>query len=113
LTGTADNAFVTKLDPNGTPVYSTYLGGTTPPQSTEGSVIAADPDGNAYVAGKANTGFPLVNPIQNTGTVTAFVSKLNADGSALLYSTLLGEFAAPGALQWIRRDEPILRVALI
>jgi len=98
LRGTADNAFVTKLDPSGTPIYSTYLGGTTPPQDAEGLVIAADPDGNAYVAGRANTGFPLVNPIQSTGSGTAFVSKLNADGSALLYSTFLGEFATPAGI---------------
>jgi len=98
LRGTADNAFVTKLDPSGTPIDSTYLGGTTPPQDAEGLVIAADPDGNAYVAGRANTGFPLVNPIQSTGSGTAFVSKLNADGSALLYSTFLGEFATPAGI---------------
>jgi len=89
---------VTKLDPSGTPIDSTYLGGTTPPQDAEGLVIAADPDGNAYVAGRANTGFPLVNPIQSTGSGTAFVSKLNADGSALLYSTFLGEFATPAGI---------------
>src|SRR4029077_9965539 len=57
-----------------------------------GNGIAVDSLGNAYVAGQtASTDFPLVNPMQsaNKGN-NAFISKLNADGSAVIYSTYLG-----------------------
>ncbi len=86
-----------KLDPSGTPVYSTYLGGDASSVGT--AAIAADAAGNAYVTGSAGSGFPLVNPIQST-TVShsAFVSKLNTGGSALLYSTYLGELSFPTSL---------------
>ena len=50
-----------------------------------------DTGGNAYVAGIAGAGFPLMNPLQNTGSNTsAIIAKLNASGSALLYSTYFG-----------------------
>ena len=88
-------AFVTKLDPSGMPIYSTYLGGVSTVGSA-GAAITADPDGNAYVAGSAGAGFTLASPFQSTTVAqSAFVSKLNADGSALLYSTYLGELTSP------------------
>src|SRR2546426_1112502 len=47
------DAFVTKLDPTGAAlVYSTYLGGTV---GEEGSGIAVDTAGNAYVTGQTNS----------------------------------------------------------
>jgi hypothetical protein len=85
-------AFVTKLNADGsTLVYSTYLGGSNGGGSASG--IAVDATGNAYVTGSTNsTDFPLVNPIQSTigGGIDAFVTKINAAGSALVYSTYLG-----------------------
>ena len=54
---------------------------------------AVDQFGNAYVAGSTySTDFPTVNPTQaaNAGGSDAFVAKLNAAGSALLYSSYLG-----------------------
>jgi photosystem II stability/assembly factor-like uncharacterized protein len=85
------DAFVTKLNPTGTAlVYSTYLGGSCPDYATG---IVVDGAGNAYVTGKTeNTDFPIVNGLQKEsgGQEDAFVAKLNADGSALLYSTYLG-----------------------
>ena len=88
----SDDAFVTKLNPSGTALlYSTYLGGTG---SDEGNAIAVDSVGSAYVAGSTtSTNFPTAFAFQNTyggGAVDAFVTKLNATGSALLYSTYLG-----------------------
>ena len=56
-----------------------------------GTGISVDTGGNAYVAGIAGAGFPLMNPLQNTGSNTsAIIAKLNASGSALLYSTYFG-----------------------
>ncbi len=84
------NAFVTKLNAVGSAVYSTYLGGG----GDRGNGIAVDSFGNAYVVGSTiSSDFPTVNPLQATnlgGTVTVFVAKLNATGSALVYSTYLG-----------------------
>jgi hypothetical protein len=55
--------------------------------------IAIGPDGNAHVAGTTlSSDFPTVNAFQGSksGGKDAFLAKLNADGSALLYSTFLG-----------------------
>jgi hypothetical protein len=86
------DVFVTKINAAGTAyVYSTYLGGSG---GEEARGIAADSSGNAYVAGfTSSTDFPLANAIQGTKGATnedAFVTKLNAAGSALVYSTYLG-----------------------
>lgn len=91
LGGTSDG-FVMKLNAAGSAlVYSTYLGGS---DADSGNDIALDSSGNAYVAGGTiSTNFPTANPIQATyggGSVDAFVTKLNAAGSALIYSTYLG-----------------------
>ena len=48
---------------------------------------------NIYVTGlSASTNFPTVNPLQasNAGDFDGFVAKLNAAGTALVYSTYLG-----------------------
>ena len=89
LKGTED-VFVTKINPNGSAkLYSTYLGGGGP---DEGRGIAVDVQGNAYITGSAGIDFPTKNAIQATpgGSGDAFVAKLNATGSALMYSTYLG-----------------------
>ena len=70
--------------------YSTYLGGSG---SDRGFGIAVDASGNAYVTGlTASTDFPTASPIQAAfgGRFDAFVTKLNAAGNALVYSTYLG-----------------------
>ncbi len=88
LQGTQD-AFVTKFDPNGNLLSSTYLGGSG---VDAGFGIAVDSTG-IYVAGQTTSNnFPTVNPFQATlnGTADAFISKLSPDGSGLIYSTYLG-----------------------
>jgi hypothetical protein len=89
--GGAENAFVTKINPTGSAlVYSTYLGGNN---VDYGSGIAVDAAGNAYVTGgTTSTNFPTANALQATlsGSANAFVSEINASGSALVYSTYLG-----------------------
>src|SRR5262249_14879460 len=76
--------FVAKLNPAGALIYSTYIVGI-------GRRIAVDAVGDAYVTGLAFPGgFPIVNPVQPAfggGIQDAFVTKLSANGSALLYST--------------------------
>jgi photosystem II stability/assembly factor-like uncharacterized protein len=85
------DVFVTKLTNTGSLAYSTYLGGNG---SETGFGIAVDSSSNAYVTGTTtSSNFPTANPIQasNGGSAgDAFVSKLNAQGSALVYSTYLG-----------------------
>ena len=67
-------------------VYSTFLGGISP------SGIAVDSAGDTYVTGSTYGAPPLKNAFQATagGGGDAFVTKLNASGSALVYSTYLG-----------------------
>jgi hypothetical protein len=85
---------VTKLSADGsTLLYSTYLGGSF---ADYGAGIAVDADGNAYLTGDtASIDFPTVNAFQPTkgGTASiynAFVTKVSADGSSLVYSSYLG-----------------------
>ena len=74
-------------------VYSTYLGGSA---GDSGNALALDASGNTYIAGITNsTDFPVTNgayQLKNkTGRDgTAFVTKLNPAGTALVYSTYLG-----------------------
>ena len=91
------DAFVAKLNPTGAGLaYATYLGGGGNSQ-TYGFDIAVDAAGNAYITGTSSArDFPTTpeafhRPIPagaQGGKV--FVTKLNASGSALLYSTWLG-----------------------
>ena len=99
------DAFVTKLNPAGNAlVYSTYLGGR---QAEHASGIAADASGNAYVAGWTGSyDFPVANAIQpncqncnpDNGGANAFVTKFDATGSALMYSTFLGDDSSAAGL---------------
>ncbi len=93
-----NDAFVAKLNAAGNDlVYSTYLGGALADRARG---IAVDSTGAAYVAGTtASTNFPTANAIDSThgGGDDAFVSKLAPDGSALAFSTYLGDSGADGA----------------
>jgi hypothetical protein len=89
------SVFVTKLNPAGTAVvYSGMIGGKNGNSIAGG--IAIDGEGNAYISGTTNSnGFPTTpGAFQSTshglGNDEAFVAKLNAAGSALVYSTYLG-----------------------
>lgn len=84
--------FVAKLNPQGTGlVYSTYLGGTANGDQYHANGIAVDANGNASVAGLVNgTDFPVTAGAFSTSCSAppcGFVTKLNAIGSGLLYST--------------------------
>ena len=95
--GSSFDVFVAKINVAGSAlVYSSLLGGSS---DDEGTGIAADASGNAYLIGGTNsTDFPRVNQILgacngNCGTganADAFVTKLNAAGDSLIYSSYLG-----------------------
>ncbi len=88
--------FVAKLNAAGTAlVYSTYLGGSV---SDLPYAIAVDAAGEAYIAGEADSqDFPVANAAQSTGP-GAFVTKFNAAGTALVFSTFLGSSATARAI---------------
>src|SRR5207248_5488768 len=80
-------------------LYATYLGGSGPTSlggsgDDLGRAMSIDASGNAYVTGATNSSnFPTTpGAVQTTlrGSSGAFVAKLNASGTALLYATYLG-----------------------
>jgi len=89
--GGGRDAFVSKLNSSGTALlYSTYLGGSG---TDSGNGIAIDAGGAAYITGSTtSSNFPVVGAYQGTlgGQQDGFVTKLNAAGSGIVYSTYLG-----------------------
>jgi uncharacterized protein (TIGR03437 family) len=93
------DAYVAKLSTDGHLLYASYLGGKGEDQPVE---IALDGAANMYITGLTNSSdFPTKNALQpalKVGTCSsppracydAFVTKLSADGSSLVYSTYLG-----------------------
>jgi hypothetical protein len=101
LGGTQD-AFVAQFTAAGALTYSTYLGGS---DVESGNGIAVDSAGDAYVTGQTfSSDFPTTSFLYRSytgvgnglvgnaykGIGDAFVTKLNATGSALDYSEYLG-----------------------
>jgi hypothetical protein len=88
--GSAD-AFVAKLNASGSAlINSTYLGGSS---EDSGSAIAVDASSHIYIVGRTGSpDFPTANAIQPAwgGAQDAFLTKLNAAGSALVSSSYLG-----------------------
>ena len=84
------NAFVTKIDPSGSLVYSTIFGGSS---FENPFAIAVDASGAAVVAGGTGSAdFPAIGGLQTglRGPEDAFVVKLSPSGTSLVYSTLFG-----------------------
>jgi hypothetical protein len=82
--------FIGKLDAAHHLVFVTYLGGSGNDKPTG---IAVDASGGAVIAGwTTSRDFPTVNALQSTlrGSRDAFVARVNALGTQLVYSTLLG-----------------------
>ncbi|NOZ29074.1 MAG: DUF11 domain-containing protein [Chloroflexi bacterium] len=89
------DAFVTKLDTAksgaSSLVYSTYLGGSGDDVGTD--IVVDALDDTCYVTGWTESAdYPIQGALQSAlkGTTDAFVTKLNAAGTALIYSTYLG-----------------------
>lgn len=90
---------VMKLDASGKMIWATFMGG---PKEDYAYVSAVSKKGELYVSGRASEGFPTTqgafDPTFNGGVavpgihdeVDAFVTRISADGSSLIYSTYLG-----------------------
>lgn len=87
------DAFVARINPAGSAlVFSGYIGGTGIDRAFG---IALDADGAIYLAGETSsfqTSFPVIGgpDLQSNGVVDAFVAKLNAAGTSLIYCGYLG-----------------------
>jgi beta-propeller repeat-containing protein len=85
------DVFVTKVDSSGSSLaWSSYLGGS---DFEEGDGIAVDGSGNVYVTGYAHSSdFPSAGGFDTTydGTFDAFVTKVDASGSSMVWSSFLG-----------------------
>ena len=92
------DASISKIDSSGLSlVYSTYLGGSGFDKIND---LAIDADNNVYLTGITySDNFPTAFPIQNNnaGGRDAFVTKIDASGSSLAYSTYLGGSSEDGA----------------
>jgi hypothetical protein len=87
----------------GVVIDASYLGGGTADRVL---AVAADVAGNTYVAGLTQSvDFPTLNAVQpaKAGATDAFVAKINASGTALVWSTYLGGSGIDAALG-IARD---------
>ncbi len=88
------DAFVAKVNATGTGlVYAGYIGGSKP---DAGESIAIDAAGNAYITGETSssaTTFPtaICPDLTYNGDRDAFVAKINAAGTALLYAGYIGD----------------------
>jgi hypothetical protein len=87
--GGSQDAIVGCLNPAGSAWnFLTYWGGTTPDLA---SAIALDADGNVLIAGATmSQNFPVTTPSPSPRDYDAFVTKLRADGSGVIFSILLG-----------------------
>ena len=86
----SDDVVVTKISSSGSSVmYSTFIGGNL---IDSADALAVDTGGNAYVTGfTRSANYPLKNPAQlQLQDPDAFVTKLNSNGTALVFSTFLG-----------------------
>ncbi|MBZ0280115.1 MAG: SBBP repeat-containing protein [Anaerolineae bacterium] len=100
-----EDAYLSKFSPNGSLLYSTYLGGS---DFDQGNSVALDAAGNIYLVGDTySTNFPTLNAYQETrpsSNGAAFITKLNWDGASLLFSTYFGGTTGGGTAQDIAVD---------
>jgi uncharacterized protein (TIGR03437 family) len=91
-----NDAFVTKFDPAGNLLYSTYVGG---PCYDAAKSIAVDAGGRAWIAGTTDSSpFPQAMPFESGPSYAfykAFVSELDSGGASLLLSSYIDAGSAP------------------
>lgn len=90
----SEDGYTLKLNAAGSAlIYSTFLGGDNI-YGDYPSALAVDPQGNAYVSGITSGFFPVTpgafDESFNGGEYDVFLTKVNPQGSGLLYSTYLG-----------------------
>lgn len=92
--GNYDRSKILTIDPSinlSNLAYSTFLGGSEDEQSND---IEVDRAGNAYVTGQTSSSSFPVKPgsfdTSRNGPIDVFVTKINANGSDLIYSTFIG-----------------------
>lgn len=89
--GGPNDAFVTKLGPTGSLVFSTFVGGTGNDQAFG---IDIDATANPVVTGQTSGDFGVTagayDTTYNGGSFDVFVAKLSATGSTYVFSTYLG-----------------------
>jgi hypothetical protein len=88
----ANDITISKLNPAATTLeFSTYLGGINSEYRPD---ITVGQDGSIFIAGSTeSTDFPVTEgsfQTTNPGGITGFVTKLNSNGTSLIYSTYLG-----------------------
>ena len=93
------DVYVAKLDPSGSLLWATFLGG---PNYDRAYAVEVDSQGFIYVAGRAGQGFPTTSSaLQRSfagdvvgsptyGAQDGFISKLSPDGRSLVWSTYFG-----------------------
>ncbi|MGE5458438.1 MAG: SBBP repeat-containing protein, partial [Methanococcaceae archaeon] len=85
--------FVSKFNSSGSSlIYSTLIGGTG---NDDGNSIALDAEGNAYITGRTSSlNYPVTSGVFQSniggGGADGFVTKLNFQGTGLVFSTYLG-----------------------
>jgi hypothetical protein len=87
--------FLTKFNPNGSAlIFSTYIGGSSPNYNDWARDTAVDASGNVFLTGITNCpDYPTTpgafNRSKPSMKESAFVTKLSADGTNLVYSTFI------------------------
>ncbi len=90
--------FVTKFDPEGKLLWSTFVGG---PNYDRAYAVKVDAQGFVYIAGRAGVGFPVTDGVfqkdflgsrkgAHYGRQNGFVAKLSADGAKLIWASYVG-----------------------
>jgi hypothetical protein len=91
--GGSFDAYIVRIDPTGTPTFSTYLGGSG---NDLLEAVGVDKFGNIFATGSTrSTNFPVVNGLAGqtppaAGTSNAFVTRLGGSASSIDFSTYLG-----------------------
>lgn len=80
------DAFVVKVNPNGTVTWNTFLGGS---EVDTGNAIAADAMGDIYVGGAGGTSWGTPVRAYNSPNTDGYVEKLDPDGMPV-WNTFLG-----------------------
>lgn len=87
-------------------IYSTFIGGSGDIEWSYG--IAVDAGGNAFITGQTESfDFPVTSGVikeTSIGSINGFVSKINASGTALEFSTYIGSASHSEGLKDIAID---------